>query len=404
MPHMGDPEGPRGRDYGLRGAATSVSIVTVRVLWLIKGLGPGGAERLLANAAAVHHHDRYTIECGYVLPEKRHLVGELEAADVKCHCLSRRANDFLWPLRLRRLIARGNFDLVHFHAPLLAGIGRLAIRTIRRRRRPAIITTEHNAWTAYSTPTRLLNRFTSRLDDRTFAVSAEAAASMRWPARGKAEVLHHGIDIEAAKAVLSDREAVRKAVREELGLQTDHFVVGTVANYREQKDYPTLLEAARLASDGVPGFRLVAVGQGPLAAEVEAARTRLGLDETVILTGYRADAIRVMASFDVFTLSSRYEGLPVALMEALALGLPVASTSVGGVAETLTDEVDALLTPAGDARALAAAWCRLGNDASLRDRLSRAALLKSTQFDIRRAVAVLETAYDAAARTRATSR
>ncbi|MBU6317804.1 MAG: glycosyltransferase, partial [Acidobacteria bacterium] len=149
--------------------------MTVRVLWLIKGLGPGGAERLLANAAAVHHHDRYTIECGYVLPQKRHLVGELEAADVECHCLSTRPSDLLWPLRLRRLIARGNFDVVHFHAPLLAGVGRLAVRTLRRRSRPAIITTEHNAWGTYSTPTRLLNRFTSRLDDRTFAVSTEAA-------------------------------------------------------------------------------------------------------------------------------------------------------------------------------------------------------------------------------------
>ena len=397
---MGDPEGPRGRDYGLHGTATSVFVVTVRVLWLIKGLGPGGAERLLANAAAVHHHDRYTIECGYVLPQKRHLVGELEAADVGCHCLSTRPSDLLWPLRLRRLIARGNFDVVHFHAPLLAGVGRLAVRTLRRRSRPAIITTEHNAWATYSTPTRLLNRFTSRLDDRTFAVSTEAADSMRWPARGKAEVLHHGIDIHAAQGNLTDRDDVR----EEFGLQTDHFVVGTVANYREQKDYPTLLEAARLASDRMPGFRLVAVGQGPLANEIDATRTRLGLAETVILPGYRADAVRVMASFDVFTLSSRYEGLPVALMEALALGLPVASTSVGGVAETLTNEVDALLTPPGDAQALAAAWCRLGGDAWLRDRLSRAALVKSKQFDISRAVEVLESAYDAAARTRATSR
>jgi glycosyltransferase involved in cell wall biosynthesis len=309
---------------------------------------------------------------------------------VRCHCLSSSARDVLWPWRLRQLIAAGKFDVVHFHSPLVAAMGRLATLTIRRASRPARITTEHNSWATYSAPTRWLNRLTSALDTRTFAVSSEAAASMRGRARSRATVLRHGIDVDGT----AGRTSERTAARSELGLHADHFVVGTVANYREQKDYPTLLEAARQISHEVPAFRLVAVGQGPLAAEVEATRTGLGLGESVILTGYRADAIRVMTAFDVFTLSSRYEGLPVALMEALALGLPVASTAVGGVAETLTDEVDALLVPPGDPTALAAAWRRICDDAPLRARLCEGSRAQAAQFDIRRTVAVLEEAYD----------
>lgn len=363
--------------------------MAVRVLWLIKGLGPGGAERLLVNAAAVHDHQRFSLECAYVVPQKQHLVPALQEHGVECHCLSRRSRDLLWPVRMRRLLVRGRYDVVHFHSPLVAAAGRLVTLTLRRRDRPVRITTEHNSWATYSWPTRQLNRITARLDHRTFAVSREAAESMTGPARSTVSVLHHGIDVAATAALVGERDRVRA----ELGLRSDHFVVGTVANYRAQKDYPTLLGAARLAATELPGFRLVAVGQGPLAEEIATLRDQLGLGESVVLTGYRADAVRVMAAVDVFTLASRYEGLPVALMEALALGLPVAATAVGGVAEALTDDADALLCDAGDSRSLATAWRRLYEHPELRERLATASVERSADFDIRRAAKELEQAY-----------
>lgn len=76
--------------------------MAVRVLWVIKGLGPGGAERLLVNLATAHDASVATFECAYVVPEKDHLVAEMEAAGVPCECVSHRARDPWWPLRLSR--------------------------------------------------------------------------------------------------------------------------------------------------------------------------------------------------------------------------------------------------------------------------------------------------------------
>ena len=117
--------------------------------------------------------------------------------------------------------------------------------------------------------------------------------------------------------------------------------------------------------------RFVAVGQGPQEAETRQLHDDLGLADRVILTGFRDDAVRVMGACDIFTLASKWEGLPVALMEALALGLPVVATEVGGVAEEMHDGVDALLVPPRDPVALADAIERVVTDPRLRERLAR---------------------------------
>jgi glycosyltransferase involved in cell wall biosynthesis/predicted N-acetyltransferase YhbS len=368
--------------------AVSSTFVPIRVLWLIKGLGPGGAETLLAAAARVHDHEAFHIECAYVLPYKDHLAEQLELAGVRCHCLSTKRSDIRWPIRLRRLIADGGFDIVHSHSPLPAAIGRIAAFSLRGERRPKLVTTEHNAWDTFAAPTRWATRLTARLDDAVYAVSEETKRSVRGRAAAQCITLQHGIDVAATAALATERDAVRK----ELGIGDGELVIGTVANYREQKDYPNLLRAAaELAERGVPA-RIVIVGQGQLEADIVALRADLGLQERVTLTGHRPDAARVMAAFDVFTLASKYEGLPVALMEALALGLPIAATRVGGIAETLTDD-EAVLVPREDPIALCDAWVKVLESPQLRKRLSAASKDRAGDFDIRGAVDEYEACY-----------
>jgi glycosyltransferase involved in cell wall biosynthesis/predicted N-acetyltransferase YhbS len=355
---------------------------------LIKGLGPGGAETLLSAAARAHDHDAFSIECAYVLPYKDHLAEQLERAGVRCHCLSTSRSDPRWPLRLRRLIVEGGFVVVHSHSPLPAAVGRLVVVSLPGAKRPKLVTTEHNAWDSFAVPTRWATRLTAGLDDAVYAVSEETRRSMRGRSASRCVTLQHGIDVAPTAA----RAAERAAVRTELGLGADDLVIGTVANYREQKDYPNLLRAAAELADRGVSARLVAVGQGPLEAEVAALRDELGLGERVILTGHRPDAARVMAAFDVFTLASKYEGLPVALMEALALGLPVVATRVGGVAETLTDD-DALLVPPGDPLALCDAWVKAIESPQLCEQLSGASRARAKEFDVRSAVDEYEACY-----------
>lgn len=360
----------------------------VRVLWVIKGLGPGGAETLLAAAARVHDRSRFHIECAYVLPYKDHLVGRLEAAGVKVHCLSTSDRDVRWPIRLAKLIRYGEWDVVHVHSPLPGSIARLAVRSMGAER-PKLVCTEHNAWGTFSAPTRLVNRLTSRWDDAVFAVSDEARISMTGSSAAKAVTLTHGIDV----AHTSGFAGQRAAVRSELGIGAGELVIGTVANFRVQKDYPNFLRAAQLLIDRDVAARFVIVGQGPLEQETRALAQELQLGEQVIFTGFRPDAVRVMSAFDMFTLASSWEGLPVALMEALAHGLPVVATAVGGVAEAMHDGEDALLVPPSNPVALADAWRRVIADDALRARLAGTASARAGEFDVSRAQQEIERTY-----------
>lgn len=361
------------------------------VLWTIKGLGPGGAERLLVAAAAAHDRERFRLEVAYLLPWKDHLVGELEALGVPCTCLEvRDERDLRWISRLRAHVRTHGFEIVHAHSPYVAAFSRLVTRSFPPASRPRMVTTEHNPWTTFKAPTRYANAITARLDDATIAVSRETYDSMSNGARRRTEVLAHGIPVDRVRALLGARADVRR----ELGIDAQTILVGTVANYHPKKDWPNLLHAARLVADrGLP-VRFCAVGQGPLEAEVHELHSELELDGIVTLTGYRADAARLMAGTDVFVLASRWEGLPVAIMEACALGLPLVTTAVGGLKERFTDGVDVRFVPSSDPVALADAIQELASDDELRARLAAASSRRAADFDVTRAARRIEAIYD----------
>jgi glycosyltransferase involved in cell wall biosynthesis len=131
---------------------------------------------------------------------------------------------------------------------------------------------------------------------------------------------------------------------------------------------------------------------------VHALHRELELGGIVTLTGFRGDATRLMAGTDIFMLASQWEGLPVALMEACALSLPIVATAVGGVAESFTDDVDARLVPPHDALALSTAIEAVAADTALRARLADAAGKRANDFDVTRAVHRIEEVYEAVLR------
>jgi glycosyltransferase involved in cell wall biosynthesis len=149
-----------------------------------------------------------------------------------------------------------------------------------------------------------------------------------------------------------------------------------------------------LALPQAPNLRLVLVGQGPLADEIAARHLALALGDRVLLLGYRPDAARVLSAADALVLSSRHEGLPVALMEARALGLPVVATAVGGIPEAVIDDVDGLLVEPGDVAQLSGALVRFASDPALRARLVAGAAAQADRFDVAAAVAQLEALYE----------
>lgn len=359
----------------------------LRVLWATKGLGPGGAERLLVSAAQHHDRDRFDLEVVYVLPWKDHLVEELAALDVPVRCIGdRRRGSPAWVLRLARLLRRGDHDVVHLHSPVLAVAVRLLLLG---RRRPVTVSTQHNLWPSFRVPTRWANRLTLRRDRHVVAVADTVRESM-GSAGSDTEVIVHGVPLDEVRARGSDPAATRRA----LGIAEGAPLLCTVANLRSNKAYPDLLAAARLVLDERPEVRFVAVGQGPLADELEAERVRLGLGDGFRFLGYRPDAVELTAAADLFVLSSHHEGLPVAVMEALAVGTPVISTDAGGVTAAVRDDVEGRIVAVASPERLAAAILDVLADDETRERYGRAAVERGRAFSIEAAVRRWEEIYE----------
>ena len=371
------------------GMTTAEPDERIHVLWLIKGLGPGGAEHLLVSLARVADATRFRFTAGYVLDWKDHLVPMIEDVGVETISFGvSNALDLRWAWRLRKYLAEHDVDVIHVHSPLVAGIARLVRLTLRRR--PPMISTEHNSWGSHSILTRWFNRLTFRLDEFHIAVSDPVVESMPRGLRSMTETIVHGVDVAGIDSYRPERDTVRA----ELGLGPDTVAVCTVANLRWQKAYPDLLEAARIVI--AEGFDVVffAAGQGPLEEEIRRLRDELGLTDRFRLLGYRSDVHRLLAGMDVFAMASHYEGYPIAVMEAMVAGLPVVATDAGSMAEAVENGVDGYVVPIGEPAELAAALRELVSDSDRRRRMGVAARAKGTQFGIQPAVERTEAIYE----------
>lgn len=359
-----------------------------RVLWLAKGLGRGGAEQLLATGAAYVDPARFHVEVAYLLPWKDALVPALRRRGLTVHCLGQRDSvDPRWVGRLRRLVRHGRFDVVHTHMPIPAVAARLALGP----RGPALVHTEHNVWPRYRVPTRVANAVTYRRNAAVLAVSLAVADSVprRWVPGGKrVEVLHHGIEIAGVRR----GEPARTEARLRLGLPPGAPVVGTVGNMTPKKDHRNLYAAVARIAKTLPETHLVHVGTGPLADQLRSYAGSLGIK--VLAPGMRDDVADLLPAFDVFALSSLHEGLSIALIEAMAAGLPVVCTRVGGVPEVVTDGIEGILVPPSAPAALAEALALLLADPARRVRMGAAGAERAAAFDISRAVRRIEQVYD----------
>ncbi|MGN6242367.1 MAG: glycosyltransferase [Motilibacteraceae bacterium] len=354
-----------------------------RVLWLTKGLGRGGAEQILASSAGLLDPHRYQVEVAYTLGRKDALVPRLRADGVTVHALGD-GRVPLWPQRLERLLARERYDLVHTHAPVPASAARLVVP-----RRSVVVHTEHNMWDRYRSATRWANATTYKRNDAVIAVSTSVAESIdrnRVRAGSPLHVLRHGIDVRAVAHGADARGQARKL----LGLPVDAPVIGCVANFTPKKDHATLVRAHAT----VPDAHLVLVGLGPLEADLRSQVAELGTQDRVHFLGMRDDVPALLAAFDVFCLSSRFEGLPLSLQEAMAAGAAPVVTSAGGMPELVADGVNGLIVEPGATAQLSDALSRVLADENLRQRLGEAAREASQDFSLDQTVRELERIYD----------
>lgn len=362
----------------------------IRVLWLIKGLGRGGAEMLLYQAARLRDRGAFDCEVGFLLGSRDWLAADLRAEGVPVHLFSsERHADLRWAFKLRRYLIGLPVDVVHIHSPLVAAVARLVVRSLPRRIRPKTVSTEHLPWSGHNRLTRMVNAATFRLDAAHLAVSDAVAASIPRRTRKQVRVLVHGIPVSQVRA----EQRWRDTVREELGIAPDEVLVGTVANVTAQKAYPDLIEAAVRVASRMGNVRFAVAGRGTLDDEMLTLAGRAGLGERLALLGAVEDAPRFMSACDIFVLASHWEGLPLVIMEAMALGLPVVATRVGGIPALIRDGSEGTLVPSSRPDLLAQAIEELAADPERRERIGRTASEDAVRFDNQEAVRTIETLY-----------
>ena len=308
----------------------------------------GGAEQQVILLATGFAERGWRVSIITLSGGRRHLVRKLESAEIAFHSLEMRkglADPRGW-VRLHCWIRQNQPDIVHAHLPhasLLARWSRLAAPM------RVLIDTIHSPATG-GVLRKLGYRMSASLPDVVTAVSRTAAGP--WLSSGIAKekrlaIIPNGVEIERWRR----DDDIRNAMRERLRLRNE-FLWLSVGRLDPVKDHSTLLWAlALLPSDA----ELVIAGDGQLRDPLRALAHELGLADRVHLPGFQTDVLPWMCAADGFVLSSRWEGLPIALLEAAACCLPVVVTDIPGAREVLPDLRGNQAAPVGDEKALAAA-------------------------------------------------
>ncbi len=274
---------------------------------------------------------------------------------------------------LTKRLRAERFDLVHTHSSKAGIVGRLAAA---RARVPVRVHSIHGwAMTPATPPVQrtlyaLLERFAAQRTHRLVAVSAavrDAGLAARIGRPDLYRVIHGGIQPPPAAS-----PETRAAARRELGIPAQAVVAGTLGRLDDAKDPLGALQAALPLFGEMPDLRLVFVGDGHLRAALETAVARAGLAPRVQLAGLRDRPHTLLPAFDVFFLSSRWEGFPLAVLEAQAHGLPVVAYDVAGLGEAVVDGEGGRLTAPGDRDSWRQALRLLLADAALRQRMGHA--------------------------------
>jgi len=289
-----------------------------------------------------------------------YLLDDLDVEVIKIPSLGRElrpAADLRTGWEVLSAMRRIRPDVVHTHKSKAGAIGRLAAVAARV---PVRVHTYHgHVFSGYFGPRktaaflaieRSLARVTSKLIALSDGLVDELSGTYRIAPRDKFQVVPLGLDLQkfAAARVESDG-----GLRRELGISAEAKLVGIVGRMVPVKDHATFVAAAALLRARRPEVQIVFVGGGELEAEVKAQAHAAGLDGVAHFLGWRRDTERIYPALDAVALSSVNEGTPVTLIEAMAAGLPVASTAVGGVADLLDHGRRGELAPAGQPAALA---------------------------------------------------
>lgn len=362
----------------------------IKVLHIIKSLGRGGAEMLLPATVHQHNKEQFEFHCIYFLPWKNQMVEALETEGVRVTCLAAKNNlQMLLQIRnVKKYIQQHGITIIHAHLPW-AGV--VAARAGKDAGVP-IIYTEHNNVNRYHWVTRWLNKKSYYKFTKVIAVSDDAKAASIAQFKTipcSIETIHNGVDT----SFFYLQNGFKEKSKQELNLPLDKFIVSNVAVFRTQKRLDRWLQIAQHTLEQTKDVQFVLIGDGPLKEEVQQLISENQLTENVFLPGLQKDMKPWLAATDIFLMSSDWEGLPIALLEAMSMGCVPVVTDAGGIPELVTAESGIVYEKENTQRAVAAVTSLLQERRSLEAYSLNARKRIEEHFSLKKMVGELERVY-----------
>ncbi|MGA1875732.1 MAG: glycosyltransferase family 4 protein [bacterium] len=330
---------------------------SISLLWLIDSLNMGGAENLLISfARALKEQSIKFSACCLKSIGGNPLESEIQAMDVPfLNLQSVNLRDYRAFLRLIRFIKDRKIDVIHAHLTYAGIWGTLAGRLTNT---PCLTTLhvvppEGKPWRRQVIRNRLLCKLLNRWGDGIITVSGALRHLYINSCDldpGKIFIVPNGIDGTAFSQKTGNE---RLSLRREFGFPPEARIIVTVCVLRKAKGLDHLLSAAPAIIEADPGIRFLIVGDGPYREEMVQRSIREGLDSHIFWAGFRRDVPQILGASDLFVLPSLEDAFPTVLLEAMASGLPVVATNVGGIPEIVEHGRTGLLVPAGQPLLLA---------------------------------------------------
>ena len=333
----------------------------IKILYAIPRLAKGGTEKHLLQLAEYIDKEKFdvTICC---LFEPGDIVKDINSSNFNLICLNRKN---IYDLRilfdLYRLIRKERYDIVHSY---LFAFHYLALIPSKIAGIPVTLSSRRELATWKKLHHILLENIGNLFVDKVVACSEAAkrfALQNENLKSNKIATLYNGIDLNKFSPRKKDSETINK-----LGFQDTDKVIGMVSNLSSVKDHKTLLNAIVEIKKAYPEIKCVLVGDGYMRGDLVRHVDRLKLNENVCFLGSREDIYKILSIMDIFVLTSLMEGLPNAVLEAMACGLPVVATKVGGIPEIIENGRNGILLEPKDHQSLALALITLIEDFSLR--------------------------------------
>jgi glycosyltransferase involved in cell wall biosynthesis len=352
-------------------------------------LGRGGAEMLLPETLRLHDRQNFEFHYIYFLPWKNQLEETIRSTGGIVHCFraSNNIKIILQAKRVLRYIRENNIDVVHCHLPWAGFLGRL----IYKLSDIPVIYSEHNKQERYHGVTFFLNKLTFNWQTKAIAVSADVEDSIRRNINPKipVQVILNGVNTSRFQ-----RDAVAgKELRRSLGISEQALVVGTIAVFRFQKRLVEWLEVASEIVKQIDNVHFIIVGDGPLKDDILAKRRELNLEDRVTMGGLQTEVRPWLSAMDVYMMSSVFEGLPIALLEAMSMECAIVSTDAGGIKEVIRNNRDGLIVDVERYRDLPDRVAALRSEPDRRRFAIQARRRVEESFSLQTMVQELETLY-----------